>query len=149
MVCHGDKGQGLAVFRYSYPKNDQNCSSTKCHGGPYPPAGFGFPDAPAIIGNATLGRYRTAADLYAFVSTRMPYQAPAELSSQEYWNVVAYLLRERGAIAPDAEVDAANANAIPVQPRALPGWAGFAAAGGVALIAGTAVWLYRTRRARS
>jgi mono/diheme cytochrome c family protein len=112
MVCHGDQGQGLAKFRSSYPKQDQNCSNSRCHGGPRPGAGFSFPDAPAIIGPGTLSDFKTAAQLYAFVSTRMPYQASGVLSKNDYWDVVAYLLRQNHIVPDGAQVSAANANSI-------------------------------------
>ena len=117
MVCHGDQGQGLAKFRFSYPKEDQNCSNSKCHGGPRPGAGFSFPDAPAIIGPGTLTDFKTAAQLYDFVSTRMPYQAPGVLSSDDYWNLVAYLLRQNHRVSDSAQISAANAGSIELHPQ--------------------------------
>lgn len=149
MVCHGDRGQGLAVFRYSYPKNDQNCSSPKCHGGPLPPAGFGFPDAPAIMGDGTLAQFQTAEQLYAFVSTRMPYQSPGILSGEEYWNLVAYLLKEHNALPSGTTVNAADAGAIPVHPQLRPDLAPVAAAGALVLAAGLLGWFLRSRRTQS
>jgi cytochrome c len=112
MVCHGDQGQGLAQFRFSYPKVDQKCATSKCHGGPNPGAGFSFPDAPAIMGPGTLVEFKTAAELYSFVSTKMPYQAPGTLSQDEYWNLVTYLLRQRKALPDGIHLNAANANAV-------------------------------------
>lgn len=116
MVCHGDQGQGLAKFRPSYPKDDQNCSNSKCHGGPRPGAGFSFPDAPAIIGPGTLTDFKTAAQLYDFVNTRMPYQSPGVLSKEDYWNLVAYLLRQNGVLPDGAQVSAENAGSIELHP---------------------------------
>ena len=112
MVCHGDQGQGLAKFRSSYPKQDQDCSNSRCHGGPRPGAGFSFPDAPAIIGPGTLTDFKTAAQLYDFVSTRMPYQAPGVLSKNDYWDLVAYLLRQNHIVPDGAQISAANASSI-------------------------------------
>lgn len=123
MVCHGDQGQGLAKFRFSYPKEDQNCSNSKCHGGPRPGAGFSFPDAPAIIGPGTLSDFRTAAQLYNFVSTRMPYQVPGTLSRDDYWNLVAYLLRQNGILPDGALLSADNAGSIELHPQS-PSWLG-------------------------
>lgn len=145
MVCHGDRGQGLASFRAMYPKGDQNCGSPKCHGGPNPPAGFGFPDAPAIIGGGTLARFGTAADLYGFVSTRMPFQAPGILTSDEYWDVVAFLLRQNGTLPDGTKVNPTDARSIPVHPTTWsPGV--LAAAGGTLFIVGGFWFFYRRWR---
>ncbi len=116
MVCHGDKGQGLAVFRAQYPKPDQNCAQTKCHGGPHPGAGFSFPDAPPIEGSGTLTGFTTAGDLYRFISTRMPYQVPGTLTSEEYWNLTAYLLQQRQALPTGLLLNPANADTVLVNP---------------------------------
>ncbi len=113
MVCHGDQGQGLAKFRYSYPPQEQNCSAHGCHNDPRAGAGFTFPDAPPIMGTGTLARFHTAQDLYDFVSTRMPYQVPGTMSADDYWAVVAYLLQKHGVTVSD--LNAENARAISVQ----------------------------------
>ncbi len=120
MVCHGNLGQGLALFRSYYPKQDQDCASPKCHGGPHPGAGFSFPDAPAIIGPNTLTQFKTAADLYAFISTRMPYQTPGILSSEEYWGLVAYLLRQHQVLPAHIQLDASDAGLVPINPNSTP-----------------------------
>ena len=116
MVCHGDQGQGLALFRSYYPKADQNCAASKCHGGPNPGAGFSFPDAPPIIGPGTLSRFVTAADLDAFIRMRMPYQAPGTLSTDEYWALAAFLLQRRGALVSGTWLNATTAPSLRVTP---------------------------------
>ncbi len=116
MVCHGDKGQGLAVFRAQYPPQDQNCSQPKCHGGPRPGAGFSFPDAPPIEGPGTLARFKTASDLYGFISTRMPYQVPGTMTSEEYWDLTAYLLKQHNALPASLLLNPANAGTVLVNP---------------------------------
>lgn len=149
MVCHGDRGQGLALFRASYPKADQNCSSSKCHGGPRPGAGFSFPDAPAIEGTGTLARFKTALELYDFISTRMPYQAPAALSPDEYWSLVAYLLEQRGTLPAGIQVDARNAGGLAIHTTPAPtssGQLGIAiAAAALALAVLGFVWVKHLR----
>ncbi|MCL4394679.1 MAG: hypothetical protein M1482_07735 [Chloroflexi bacterium] len=151
MVCHGDRGQGLAIFRYSYPKADQNCSSSKCHGGPNPGAGFSFPDAPAIMGPGTLARFDTAADLYAFVSAKMPYQAPGALPSEQYWALVAYLLKQHNALPPTIVIGPSNADSVPLVRASTPplqlAALGLGAAGLTALVA--LVLAIRRRKTKS
>lgn len=99
MACHGDKGQGLTTeWRAQWDVEHQNCARSGCHGPRHPPEGFAFPKnfAPAIVGVNTLTRYENAQALYDFVSRKMPYQAPGSLERVEYWQLVAYLLRQRG-----------------------------------------------------
>lgn len=150
MVCHGDKGQGLALFRSYYPKEDQDCTNHRCHAGPQSLAGFTFPDAPAIMGPNTLVGFKTAADLYGFLSARMPRQDPGVLSSEEYWNLVAYLLKQRGALPDGVQLDATTASSIPVNPSPVAP-IGFVVGGAgiIALLALGALWFRSKRRSPS
>lgn len=147
MACHGDRGQGLTVeWRAQWDVEHQDCSRGPCHGGRAPPEGFRLPKnfAPAILGANTLTRFENAGALYAFVSARMPYQAPGSLSRDEYWQLVAFLVNRHG-VQVDA-LDAVNAARVPVNPPAQPPelvwWLG--ALGVVAAVAG-AVWRGRLR----
>jgi cytochrome c len=117
MACHGDKGQGLTVeWRAQWDVEHQDCSRSTCHGARHPPEGFTFPKnfAPAIVGSNTLTTYANAQALFDFVSTRMPYQSPGALKSDEYWELVAFLLRSRGVNV--GMVDEANARDLALQP---------------------------------
>ncbi|MGE5139798.1 MAG: hypothetical protein ACM3JD_10070 [Rudaea sp.] len=146
MVCHGDQGQGLAKFRFSYPPQEQNCSAHGCHNDPRAGAGFTFPDAPPVIGAGTLTRFQTAQDLYNFISTRMPYQVPGVLPAGDDWAVTAYLLEKRQVNVSD--LGPQNASAVRVNPGSYFSvlWlAGGAAA--LALIAGLLIW-FRRRSSR-
>jgi cytochrome c len=92
--CHGDRGQGLTdEWRAQYPPEDQNCWDSGCHGrSPYED-GFKLPEiVPALIGPQALARFDTAQSLHGFISGNMPFQAPASLSDEEYWQLTAYLL---------------------------------------------------------
>jgi mono/diheme cytochrome c family protein len=61
---------------------------SKCHGD----NGQGV-TAPAIIGsNASLSKYNTAQGLLNFIDTAMPFNAPGSLSSQDYMNLLGFLL---------------------------------------------------------
>jgi mono/diheme cytochrome c family protein len=88
----------------------------RCHGGD----GQGKDDAwkglraPELIGAGALPvdprpyqqirrrRFHTAQDVYWFTSASMPADQPASLEPEEYWDVIAYLLRSNG-IAPDGK----------------------------------------------
>lgn len=117
MACHGDRAQGLTVeWRAQWAHGHQDCSAPQCHGSRHPPEGFSFPKnfAPALVGSTALASYATAQDLFQFVSQRMPYQAPGSLKSDEYWQLVAFLLKRRG-VAVD-QIDETNAREISVHP---------------------------------
>lgn len=152
MACHGDKGQGLNVeWRAQWDVEHQNCAKSTCHGARYPPGGFTFPKnfAPALVGTHALTRFQNAQELFDFMRVRMPYQAPGTLTSDEYWALVAYLLRQRG-IRIDS-IDAGNAGQIGLW-SARQNQAGTfiltAAAGGIFAGASALVW-FLSRRQRT
>lgn len=123
-TCHGDRGQGLAEWRLTWDPLHQNCSQAKCHGLAHPPDGFYLPNnyAPKIIGENTLTRFRTAQDLYNFISKNMPFQEPGSLAAGDYWLIVAFLLQQHE-VAAD-QVNPQNAHLIslhPAQESASPG----------------------------
>lgn len=117
MACHGDKGQGLTVeWRAQWDVEHQDCARSTCHGARHPPEGFTFPKnfAPALVGPTALTRFENAQMLFDFISARMPYQAPGTMTRDEYWALVAYLMRQRGVDI--ANVNAENAAWIALQP---------------------------------
>jgi hypothetical protein len=91
-------GQGLTDdWRAQYPPEDQNCWESGCHGSRPYEDGFTLPKfVPAVIGPETLTRFASAADLHAFMSRSMPFNAPGSLSEAEYWEVTAFLMRANG-----------------------------------------------------
>lgn len=115
--CHGDQAQGLTdEWRAQYPPEDQNCWKSRCHGDQPYQGGFILPHTvAALIGPGTLNRFATAADLYAFMSHAMPFQAPGSLKPAEYWAITAFLLRGHGLPAADLPItDATIAQHIPL-----------------------------------
>lgn len=119
--CHGDVGQGLALWRYTWAPEDQNCSQYKCHALNHPPDGFYMPkDAPPIIGEGTLKGFSTARWLYDYVSKEMPFDKPGELSSDDYWAVVAFLLHENGKLPDGVHLDATTAGSVTIDGLATP-----------------------------
>jgi len=69
----------------------RNCAS--CHG-----AGVDDGTAPALRGAAFLGKYggKPAADLFTYVSTKMPPAASGSLGGAEYAQIIAYVLQQSG-----------------------------------------------------
>ena len=95
--CHGDIGQGLSEapeddWRAQYPEEDQYCWNSGCHGARPYEEGFTLPkQVPAVIGDGSLSKFATAADVYNYIRVAMPFQAPATLADEEYLAIVAFL----------------------------------------------------------
>jgi cytochrome c len=150
MVCHGDHGEGLTdEYRAAWPKVDQNCWQARCHGDPRNPESFALPKyVPPLIGPGALSHFQTAASLYGFIKTSMPFQAPGSLQDQEYWELTAFLARANGAHLPGPILDSGAAAAIdlhPPSPRAVPWWIPAIAA---CVLFAVAFAVYRRARAR-
>lgn len=101
--CHGDVGQGLTdEWRATWDPQDQNCWQSKCHAGNHPVEGFDLPRyVPAIIGPDTATSNWSEETLHAFLQARMPWHNPGSLTSDEYWQLTAFLMRENGRLASD------------------------------------------------
>ncbi len=95
-TCHGDVGQGLTdEFRATWPEGEQNCWQSKCHIENHPPEGFILPTyVPAIIGETTLAKFRSANDLFVYARAAMPYYKPGRLTDEEYLAITQYLVSE-------------------------------------------------------
>lgn len=147
--CHGDQGQGLTdEWREQYPEEDQNCWNSGCHGNlPYED-GFTLPKhVPAVIGEQTLARFQTVAELHTYVSERMPYEYPGALTQEESLAVVAYLARAHGKW-DGTMLTASNIEQLrwqpaptPTPPVAAPA-AENASAGGLGAESGSGLWLW-------
>lgn len=119
ITCHGDELLGLTPeWIAQWPVTHQNCWESKCHIDNHPPDGFVLPRAiPPLAGPGALTRFRTAGDMHAFIQAWMPYQEPGLLTSDEYWAIEAYILKQNGLSAPDP-LDDSTASAV-----LLPGYA--------------------------
>lgn len=119
LPCHGDRGQGLTDdFRATYPKEEQNCWKSGCHGkNPYE-SGFTIPKIiPAVVGATTLAKFSTAAQLNAYIRVAMPFWNPGSLSEDDAWKVTAFILRENKLWDATRDLDAAIAGDVAI-PRA-------------------------------
>ncbi|MFT5194961.1 MAG: mono/diheme cytochrome c family protein [Cellvibrionaceae bacterium] len=94
--CHGDQGQGLTEdWMNQYPEEDRGCWNSGCHGPRPYENGFTLPKAvPAIIGDGSLTKFASAANLHGYIKAAMPYNAPGSLSEEDYLNITAFLVRE-------------------------------------------------------
>lgn len=117
--CHGDRRQGLtAAWIATWPEEQQNCWTSKCHAANHPPDGFDLPRAiPAIGGPGALSRFATAYDLYDYIRTNMPWHNPGSLTEAQYWQLSAFLLREQGITATTFPLDEESARSLLLHPR--------------------------------
>jgi len=113
-ACHGDRAQGLTdEFRQQYPPEDQNCWKSHCHGNVTYENGFKIPTAiPQLVGPGSLAKFPNAASLYGFIRAAMPFQKPNSLTEEQYYQIVAFLLRQNALIDGQLEVNASNATNI-------------------------------------
>jgi mono/diheme cytochrome c family protein len=85
-------GAGATVFA-------AHCA--KCHGD----NGQGV-TAPTLIGSgAQLGKYSNSQGLLNFYKLAMPFDAPGSLSSQDYLNILAFLMVQNGYVSSTASYD--------------------------------------------
>jgi hypothetical protein len=96
--CHAYSGEGLTpAWISTWAPEDQNCWQSKCHAVNHPPDGFYLPRSiPAIVGPKLVATFQNGAGLFAYISSVMPYQEPGVLSDDEYYAVLAHLLRLNG-----------------------------------------------------
>jgi hypothetical protein len=66
-----------------------------------------------------VARFETGLDLYDFIKTRMPWQAPGSRNDEEYWQLTAYLLRANSIQPPDP-LNAQNATSVKVRASLIP-----------------------------
>lgn len=153
MTCHGDRGQGLTQeWRDRIGAPDSNCWSSHCHASNRTGSNFSFPkNVPALVGPGILAGFTNAKNLHDFIRARMPYQAPGSLSSDQYWQLTAYLVRANGYSLSTQPLDAARAarlvftDAAPQPGRvSSPSW--LWTAGGAAVILAAAGLFLRLRR---
>jgi hypothetical protein len=119
--CHGDRGQGLtADWIAKWAPKDQNCWQSKCHATNHPPDGFSLPHyVPPLVGAQFLSRFKTATDVYNYISQAMPWQDPGYLALNQYWQVTAFLLRLNGMDPGQDVLNAQNASSFEIsQPAA-------------------------------
>jgi mono/diheme cytochrome c family protein len=123
---HGASDSGIARARCTAAPGadafDRECAS--CHG----KRGEGLGNTPPIMGPGALaehapasaagqpprGPFRSAQDVYDYLSLRMPLPKPVAgtLSPAEYWAIVNYMLLAQGVVVPPGGVTEANAKRV-------------------------------------
>ncbi|MBI5294919.1 MAG: cytochrome bc complex cytochrome b subunit [Chloroflexi bacterium] len=116
MACHGNAGQGLTdEWREVAFGEDMDCWTSKCHASNHPPQGFEFPRiVPALAGGGKLGRFTSAQQLYDYVYAMMPWWNQGSLTTDQAWQVTAFLLKMNDTLPAGIPLDGKVASAIPV-----------------------------------
>jgi quinol-cytochrome oxidoreductase complex cytochrome b subunit len=117
LTCHGDRGQGLTDEWRAVFGGDENCWTSKCHAPNHPPQGFFIPRdrlPPAIKGPGTLTRFKTGQELYDYIVVSMPWWNPNSLTTEQAWQVSAYLLKMNGTLPGGLVLNATDASAVQV-----------------------------------
>lgn len=113
LACHGDWGQGLTDEWRATWGEDQNCWQSKCHAANHPVEGFELPKSiPPVLGQGSLARYRTGAELQVGIALSMPWWNPGSLTEEQSWAVTAYLLNKRGELSSELSLESGIASVI-------------------------------------
>jgi mono/diheme cytochrome c family protein len=123
MPCHGDQGQGLTdEFRHrQYPPEDIDCWKSGCHGARPYENGFTLPKTiPAVIGPNTLTKFATARNVFDFMRTAMPFNAPGSLSQEQYLQLLAYLLEQNNLMPAGMHLVPASLQQFTLRPGQMP-----------------------------
>ncbi len=72
-------------------------------------------DAPLLLRQDSLRRFPTAAAAHKYVSESMPSENPGTLTSEEYWDVLAFLLMQSNISGGDAPLGPETAGSIPTR----------------------------------
>lgn len=92
----------------------------KCHGA----EGQGTKKAPPLVGKDALpldprpsqkvrkGQFHTAQDVAQFASTKMPPNKPGSLTTDQYYDIIAFALKANGVDVSNKKIDATTAAAI-------------------------------------
>lgn len=115
--CHGKHGEGLttapAVMGVgalsTFARDDSSSSS-----GTFATQGQVQGDATRVPGQSRRGPFRSAADVFEYVSSRMPLpkSRAGTLKPEEYWAIVNYMLVANGTAVPADGVTEANAKSV-------------------------------------
>ena len=116
--CHGDRGQGLtADWRSAFAPEYQDCWASGCHGENAPENSFVIPEsgAPALAGPGALPRFSNAFELGGYIQGNMPLSPSDSLSSEQTWELAAFLITLNKRNLGDYELSGSSAGAIPLQ----------------------------------
>jgi mono/diheme cytochrome c family protein len=82
----------------------------RCHA-----VGSDNPDAPKLLEPSPIKSFVSAAGMFQYVQESMPYDEPMTLSQEQYWDVVAFILAQKGVSIGETPLGPDNAQSTPVQ----------------------------------
>lgn len=116
--CHGDRGQGLAggpaiMGPGALPEFPDEATAS---GNPQlsNPGQVQTQKLTQVTGAASRDPFETAADVYGYISTRMPLPShrAGSLAPEEYWKILDFMMISHGAAVPEGGVNQGNAASI-------------------------------------
>ncbi len=72
--------------------------------------------APALAGPGSLAKFASVSELFGFASTTMPPEIPGSLATEEYLDIIAWLLSQSGVAADGQELSQATLATTPLKP---------------------------------
>ena len=122
-ACHGKRAEGLtnapaiigAGALAEYPRDKSLSTSPAMSNNAQQQAG----DTARPPGAPSRDPFRTAQDVFGYVSTRMPLpkSRAGTLKPEEYWAIVNFMLIAHGSAVPDGGLNAGNAASVPIAPK--------------------------------
>ncbi len=122
-ACHGKRGEGLsnapsiigANSLPEYPRDKSLSTNPAMSNNASQQAG----DTTRPPGAPSRDAFRTAQDLYTYVSTRMPLpkSRAGTLKPEEYWAITNFMLIAHGSAVPEGGVTPENAGTIAIAPK--------------------------------
>jgi mono/diheme cytochrome c family protein len=119
--CHGQRGEGLgnapAIMGPGalpeFPRDQTATGSPRTTD----PQELQIRQLTRPQGAPTRDPFRTAQDVYRYVSVYMPMgrSRAGQLKPEQYWAAITYILLANGAKVPDSGINESNASTIPVQ----------------------------------
>jgi mono/diheme cytochrome c family protein len=122
-ACHGKKGEGLtnapgvigSGALPEYPRDASLSTNPALSNSQQQQAG----DSSRPPGAPSRDPFRTAQDLYNYVSTKMPLpkSRAGSLKPEEYWAITNFMLIAHGSAVPEAGITADNAASVQIAPK--------------------------------
>ncbi len=116
--CHGERGEGLAGASAilgsgalpEYPRDNSGPGSTT----PTDPQQLQIQTQTRPAGAPWREPFRNAQSLFDFTSVHMPKAQTANLSTDDYWAIVTFMLTVQGSDIPPGGINAGNASSIAI-----------------------------------
>jgi mono/diheme cytochrome c family protein len=122
-TCHGKRGEGMtaapavigAGALQEYPRDKSLSTSPAMSNNAQQQAG----DSTRPPGAPSRDPFRTAQDLFNYVSTQMPLpkSRAGSLAPDEYWAITSFILLAHGSAVPEGGVNASNAASVQISPK--------------------------------